>query len=93
MGVCVDSKFKEPAQQLFLWCVLMHFKDLAMCFWEEGTVSSCCCVCLSNTHTATWSVVVSCQSVCTHATVHGADYLIATSCILLTECCMVITHI
>ena len=35
-----DKLLKEPEKELFLWCVLMHRKDLAMCFWEEGNVSN-----------------------------------------------------
>ena len=37
IAVCLCN---EPEHQLFLWCVLMRRKDLAMCFWEEGNVSS-----------------------------------------------------
>ena len=39
--VVVDAKsvLEDPAHALFLWCVLMRCKDLAMCFWEESNVS------------------------------------------------------
>ncbi|ELU05025.1 hypothetical protein CAPTEDRAFT_203326, partial [Capitella teleta] len=31
-----NHDFDEPARELFVWSVLMGFKDLSMLFWEEG---------------------------------------------------------
>lgn len=34
-----DSDFARPAQELFIWAVLMNRQEMAKLFWREGNVS------------------------------------------------------
>ena len=33
-----DVVFDDPARELFIWCIFVYMKDMAMVFWDEGKV-------------------------------------------------------